>query len=73
MILDDFERNEKILIDFLNLLIEGMHLNIYFKIHKQLKGRDKRMCKFQIRWEETNKNYNNKTTLYHRKRETQVQ
>lgn len=74
MILDDFERKEKILIDLLNLLIEGMHLNMYFKIHEQLIGRDIRICKFQIRWEETNKkNNNNKSILHHQKRETQVQ
>lgn len=49
MILDDFERNEKILIDLLKLLREGMHFNIYFKIHEKLIGGDDRIYKFQIR------------------------
>lgn len=49
MILDDFERNEKILIDLLKLLREGMHFNINFKIREKLIGGDDGIYKLQIR------------------------
>lgn len=60
--------------DLLKLLIEDLHLNIYFKFQEKLIGRDNRIYKFQIRKEEkTQMSNNNKSTLLHHKRETKDQ
>ena len=68
MTLTGFERKKYFDRRFAEILMEDMHLCIYFKIQEQLMDKDSKICEFQIREKKKLKNNNNKTRLHHKNR-----
>lgn len=68
MTLTGFERKKYFDRRFAEILMEDMHLCIYFKIQEQLMDRDSKICEFQIRKKKKLKSNNNKTRLHHKNR-----